>query len=150
MKPLSLKKDKSKNFFIQLPFNLVLQLFGCSSTFSCGARSVGLQGRITGLIRAPATQQLSIRPPRMRRLPLQPNLTSKYWLTGARQHRNTGLPAIASPLAKGRLARKYLLMMVRDALRFKESPQPVCRQIEKKKKRKKHFTFQKSSIINPS
>ena len=40
MKLLSLKKDKSKNFlgvFLQFPFSLLLQSFGCSSTFFCGA-----------------------------------------------------------------------------------------------------------------
>lgn len=131
MKPLSLKKDTSKNIlalFIQLAFSLVLHLIGCSSTFFCSRDEDCLRGKTMGLIRAPATQQFSIRPPRTNRLPLQPNLSSKYWLRGARQHRKTGLPAMASPLAKGRLAKKYLLMMVRDAFRFKESPQPVCRQ----------------------
>lgn len=134
MKPRSLKKVKSKNFFeffTQLPFSLVMLLFGCSSTIFCVAPEIGLQGVLTGLIRAPATQQLSIRPPRISRLPLQPNLSSKYWFRGAKKHRNTGLPAMARPLANGRLARKYLLMMVRDAFRFKASPQPVCRQMEK-------------------
>lgn len=147
-KPLSLKRERSKNFLafvIQLPCNLVSRLFGCSSTIFCGTQEDCLQGGVTGLIKAPATQQLSIRPPRMSRLPLQPNLSSKYWFKGARKHRNTGLPAMANPLAKGRLDRKYLLMMVSDAFRFKESPQPVCRQIEKYK-----ITFQKSSVRNPS
>jgi len=32
---------------------------------------------------------------------------------------------MASPLARGRLTRKYLLMMVREALRLKDSPRPV-------------------------
>lgn len=138
-KPLSLKKDRSTNvfvFFIQLPFILVLHLFG-RSTFCCGAQASVLQ---TGRMRAPATQQLSIRPPRIRRLPLQPYVPSRYWLRGARKQRNTGLPAIASPLAKGRLARKYLLMMVRDAFRLKASPQPACRKIENIS-----VTFQKPS-----
>ncbi|TNN39189.1 hypothetical protein EYF80_050644 [Liparis tanakae] len=106
-KPRSLKKVKSRNFlalFVQLVLGFVHR-FGSSSPFS------GPRGRTTGLIKAPATQQLSIRPPRMRRLPLQPNLSSRYWLAGASTHRNTGLPAMESPLASGRLVRKYLLMM---------------------------------------
>jgi hypothetical protein len=61
----------------------------------------------------------------MRKLPLQPKLDRKYWLRGARKHRNTGLPVMAKPLAKGRLTRKYLLMMVREAFRLRESPRPV-------------------------
>lgn len=143
-KPRSLKKDTSKNFlafFIKLLFSFVLQLLGCSSTFFGSVD--GLEGGTTGLIRAPATQQLSIRLPRIRRLPLQPNFTSKYWFRGATKHRNTGLPAMASPLAKGRLARKYLLMMVREALRFKESPKPVHRE------EKNTVRLQKYSVRKP-
>lgn len=140
--PLSLKMDTSNMvvaFLKQLSTGLLLLFSGCSVLF-CSASEDVLHGWITGLIRAPATQQLSISPPRMRRLPLQPNRSCKYWLRGARQDRNTGLPAMASPLAKGRLTRKYWLMMVTAALRLKESPQPDCRE------KKKEVTFPKPSV----
>ncbi len=59
-------------------------------------------GAIRGLMSDPATQQLSRSPPRIRKLPLHPYSLIRYWLSGASVLRNTGLPAIAKPLAMGR------------------------------------------------
>lgn len=56
-----------------------------------------------GRMREPATQQLRSRPPRIMKLPLQPNLSKSTVFIGARVERKTGLPAMAIPFAIGRL-----------------------------------------------
>lgn len=64
--------------------------------------SAGLGFGPMGRMRDPATQQLKRRPPRIKKLPLQPNLSKSQVFIGAMVERKTGLPAMAIPLAIGR------------------------------------------------
>uniref|UniRef100_A0A2D4Q471 Uncharacterized protein n=1 Tax=Micrurus surinamensis TaxID=129470 RepID=A0A2D4Q471_MICSU len=78
-----------------------------------------------GLKRAPATQQFSRSAPRIKKLPLHPKVSKRNWFKGARVQSMTGLPAMASPFAMGRLFRKYFPMMITEGWRFRARPSPV-------------------------
>lgn len=77
-----------------------------------------------GRKRAPATQQFNKIAPRIKKLPLQPKLSKRNWLRGARVQSITGLPAIARPFAMGLLFRKYFPIIITDGWRLRARPSP--------------------------
>ena len=126
-KPRCLKSDRSRCLFT-VSQTLSFSGFG-PSVRAAGASSSSFlaRGGTRGLMRAPATQQLSRMPPRMRKLPRQPKALKRYWLKGASVLRNTGLPAMAMPLAMGRFLKKYLPIIVSAGWRLKARPRPEGR-----------------------
>lgn len=113
-KPRCLNKERSIKLLIVWDMVLLSVVFGAGVGF----------GPI-GRMREPATQQLKRRPPRIMKLPLQPNFSKNHVFKGARVERKTGLPAMASPLAIGRFLKKYFPIIVRAGLRLKASPKPA-------------------------
>ncbi|KAK5895596.1 hypothetical protein CgunFtcFv8_009276 [Champsocephalus gunnari] len=125
-KPRCLKSDRSRYLLTisqAVRFSFVVVVMAISSLFL-----ILPGGGPRGLMREPATQQFNTSPPRIRKLPLQPNWLKRYWLRGASVLRNTGLPVIASPLAMGRFFKKYFPIIVRAGCRLKASPSPVRRE----------------------
>lgn len=100
----------------------------CDTVFLSLVFGAGVGFGPIGRMRDPATQQLKRRPPRIMKLPLQPNLSKNHVFKGARVERKTGLPAMASPLAIGRFMKKYFPIIVRAGLRLKASPKPAKRE----------------------
>jgi hypothetical protein len=96
----------------------------CDAVLLSVPLSTGLGLGPMGRMREPATQQLKRRPPRIRKLPLQPNLSKNQVLIGARVERKTGLPAMAMPLAMGLFLKKYFPIIVSAGLRLKANPKP--------------------------
>lgn len=125
-KPRCLNKERSIKLLMVWDMVLLSVVFGAGVGF----------GPI-GRMREPATQQLKRRPPRIMKLPLQPNLSKNHVFKGARVERKTGLPAMASPLAIGRFLKKYFPIIVRAGLRLKASPKPA----KKKKKQEQLNEF---------
>lgn len=102
----------------------------CDAVFLSVDFGAGVGFGPIGRMREPATQQLKRRPPRIKKLPLQPNFSKNHVFKGARVERKTGLPAMASPLAIGRFLKKYFPIIVRAGLRLKASPKPAKGQKE--------------------
>lgn len=95
--PLCLKSERSRYLLTVSQ----AERFSRDTGF-CGTGWLWVAGPVSGLMSAPATQQFSISPPRIRKLPRQPYSLIRNWLSGASVLRNTGLPAMAKPFAIGR------------------------------------------------
>lgn len=121
-KPRCLKSDKSRYLFI-ICHTVGFVVLAAGASLPCLV-SCFVKGWGSGLIRDPATQQLSKSPPRIRKLPLQPKALMRYWFKGARVLKKTGLPAMAKPLAMGRFLKKYFPIMVKAGWRLKARPRP--------------------------